>query len=136
MHRGCLRNALGNVVQFFLQNIVHLPTDRLRLSGETCVSLPFQKRLGPHPPASQPASQRPRPDVLLHETVVSWLRTFLRKRPYKPPGNMVAQREDFVAALEDFVAHANEKHKVASLCESFPARLERLVKKKGERLGH
>ena len=48
---------------------------------------------------------------------------------------MVAQRKDFVAALKDFAAHANEEYEVANLCESFPARLQKVVKKKGERLG-
>ena len=77
------------------------------------------------------------PDVLLHETVVAWLRQFLRKRPYKRPGSMVvAQRKDFLATLKKFVDHANENYEVASLCESFPERLEELVAANGDRLGH
>jgi len=49
---------------------------------------------------------------------------------------MVAQRKAFVGALEDFVAHvANEEYEVGDLCEAFPARLAKLVKEKGERLG-
>ena len=48
---------------------------------------------------------------------------------------MVAQRKAFVGALEDFVAHANEEYEVGDLCEAFPARLAKLVKGKGERLG-
>ena len=72
--------------------------------------------------------------MLLHETVAAWLRKFLRKRPYKQPGNMVAQRKDFVAALEDFAAHANEEYEVANLCEAYPARLAKVVAQKGDRL--
>ena len=92
---------------------------------------------GFRPFAGVDASSQPPdvPDVLVHETVASWLRVFLRKRPFKKPGSMVAQRKDFVATLADFVAEANEKNDVASLCESFPARLQKLVKKKGDRLG-
>ncbi len=37
--------------------------------------------------------------------------------------------------LADLVAEANEKRDVASFREPFPARLEKLVKKKGDRLG-
>ena len=37
--------------------------------------------------------------------------------------------------LADLVAEANEKNDVSSLCEPFPARLRKLVKKKGDRLG-
>ena len=90
---------------------------------------------GFRPCAGVDASSQPPDDVLLHETVAAWLRIFLRKRPFKKPGNMVAQRKDFVATLADFVAEANEKNDVSSLCESFPARLQKLVKKKGDRLG-
>ena len=41
----------------------------------------------------------------------------------------------FVAALEEFVAHANDEYEVGDLCEAFPARLAKLVEEKGERLG-
>ena len=74
------------------------------------------------------------PDVLVHETVVAWLRTYLRKHPCKQPGSSVAAREKFVELANDFVKHANKNLEVEALCMPMPKRLQELMENKGERL--
>ena len=76
------------------------------------------------------------PDVLVHETVVAWFRNYLRKHPWKLPGNPTAARAKFAEVAKDFVKHANKNYEVEALCESMPKRLQDLVDKKGERLKH
>ena len=76
------------------------------------------------------------PDVLVHETVVAWLRNHLPKHPWKQPGSATGAREKFEELVNDFVKHANKHLEVDALCKAMPERLQELVKKKGERLKH
>ena len=76
------------------------------------------------------------PDVLVRETVVAWLRNYLRKHPWKQPGSATGAQEKFEELVNDFVKHANKDLEVDALCRAMPERLQELVKKKGERLKH
>ena len=76
------------------------------------------------------------PDVLVHETVVAWFRSYLRKHPWKQPGSPTGAQEKFEELAKDFVKRANKNFEAEALCKAMPKRLQELVKSKGERLQH
>ena len=75
-------------------------------------------------------------DVLLHETVAAWVRLYMKKYPFSRSGSLDAQETRLRGLLVECAEHINENYKVDELCRSFPARLEELVAKGGERLKH
>ena len=82
---------------------------------------------GPH------AQPRDIPDVLLHETAISWLRRGEeRTRPKKP---WEETPKDFAVRLHKVVKSVNENYNVRELALEFPDRLHALVHKtRGDRL--
>ena len=94
------------------------------------------KGAGFRPFAGSDASGQPpdEPDVLLHETVAAWARSYIKKFPFSKSGSLDAQEARLRSLLSDCAEHINENYKVDKLCRSFPDRLERLVAKKGDRL--
>ena len=73
--------------------------------------------------------------MLLHETVVAWVRKYFRKHPYRNPHKTKAQNyQAFLQCLRDAEAHINRTYDVAGLCASFPARIDDLIKARGDRL--
>jgi hypothetical protein len=73
------------------------------------------------------------PDMLIHETAVSWVRKHLRQHPVKFTNDMSTNRDQVVAALKDAVDYANTYHAVDDLCMAFPRRLKKLDETEGER---
>ena len=75
------------------------------------------------------------PDLLLHETVVAWIRKYLKKHPVKLYPDQHINREILSVALADAAAHINQHYDVEKLGMSFPRRLHELVHaKQGGRL--
>ena len=75
------------------------------------------------------------PDVLLHETVVAWIRKYLKQHPLKLCPDKSTNRERLVSTLAAAADHINQFYEVDQLCMSFPRRLAELVHEKhGERL--
>ncbi len=71
-------------------------------------------------------------ELMLHETVVSWLRVRLEqslpKRPWEETPNAFAGR------LRRCCAEINSELGVDGLCRAFPKRIQKLIEKKGGRL--
>ena len=87
-------------------------------------------RVGPH---RQPPDVA---DVLLHETANAWLiqrldkTAALLKKPWlETPGELAKRTATCVKDI-------NQTCDVDGLCRGFPARLEDLKERKGDRLGH
>jgi len=74
------------------------------------------------------------PDVLLHETVVSWVRAYFRKRPFKWVPKVEENCKLFRKMMKQCEQHINKSYDVAGLCRSFPRRIEALVASGGDRL--
>ena len=74
------------------------------------------------------------PDVLLHETVVAWVRAFFKKHPFKIVPNVRDNQKLFAKLLKQCEAHINAHYDVAALCKSFPRRIAELIAAKGDRL--
>ena len=75
------------------------------------------------------------PDLLLHETAVSWLRNVLRRtKPECPPWkeSLVQWSRRMLQA----VAETNLMHDVESLCNQFPSRVDDCLAADGERIPH
>ena len=73
------------------------------------------------------------PDLLLHETAVSWFRLRMRKeRPEVLPWNET--QEQWAKRARKAIAYINQEYDVAGLCREFPQRLEDVVDGEGERL--
>ena len=76
------------------------------------------------------------PDVLLHETVASWVRTYFKQHPLQAVEGSAQNRAAFAGALAACEKHINAHYNVDELCRGFPRLLQELVDKKGERLPH
>ena len=76
------------------------------------------------------------PDVLLHETAVSWIRKYLKQHPVKLVQSVEENTRRVTAVLGDACEHINTYYEVDNLCHSLPDRLKALVDKQGERLKH
>ena len=73
------------------------------------------------------------PDLLLHETAVSWFRKGMKKeRPEVLP--WLETQTQWTKRARKVVAHINNTHDVAGLCREFPQRLQSVVDGEGERL--
>jgi hypothetical protein len=86
--------------------------------------------------AGEDASKQPADmaDFWPHETGVSWLRNYMKKRPLKKGVGIEQMEKDFKVLLQAAADHANAEHEVADLHKAFPTRVLQLVKRKGERL--
>ena len=76
------------------------------------------------------------PDVLLHETVVAWVRAFFKKHPFKTVTNVRENQKVFAKLLKQCEAHINANYEVSALCKAFPKRIAKLVASRGDRLMH
>ena len=93
---------------------------------------------GFHPFAGVDGSWQPAdlPDVLPHETVAGWCRTFFSKHPFRRTTSLEENERRFLATLAACEEHINANYAVADLCRSLPARLRELVSLEGGRLRH
>ena len=91
---------------------------------------------GFHPFAGEEAKWQPPdiPDVLLHETVVAWVRTFFKKHPFKTVSNVRDNQKRFTKLLKQCEAHINANYEVSALCKTFPRRIAELIAARGDRL--
>ena len=71
-------------------------------------------------------------ELMLHETAVSWIRVRLARTV--PARAWEETREAFAARLKRVGEEINGTLDVEGLCREFPARIEALVAKKGDRL--
>ena len=81
------------------------------------------------------AAQSPdMPDLLLHETAVSWFR--LRMSKERPEGLPWHETQaQWSARARRVCQFVNSNYDVPSLCNEFPTRLKRTLECDGERLG-
>ena len=88
------------------------------------------------PFAGDEAKQQPPdiPDVLLHETVVSWVRAYFKRYPFQWVPKVEMNYKLFRKRLKECEAYINTNHDVAGLCRSFPKRIDALIAAKGDRL--
>ena len=86
--------------------------------------------------AGDDASEQPPdiPDLLLHETVVAWIRNFLRKHPFLRSGTLDVQEGRLRSLLQKCEDHINSNYDVDGLCHRFSTRLQQMINKDGERL--
>ena len=73
------------------------------------------------------------PDVLLHETAISWVK--LREGRTKPARPWEETREAFKVRMRGIAQEVNAHCDVEGLCQGFVKRLEEVVELKGGRLG-
>ena len=71
-------------------------------------------------------------DVLLHETVVAWIRLRLAESTPKRP--WLETREQYAMRLRRVVAGINNTHNVCGLCRKLPFRIGELMRRQGDRL--
>ena len=71
-------------------------------------------------------------EVMLHETAVSWIR--LRLARSVPAKAWEETREQYTARLKSICREINETLDVEGLCRALPARIAKLVERKGDRL--
>ena len=76
------------------------------------------------------------PDVLLHETVVPWVRGYFKQLPFKWTPKVDDNLKLFVRRLKECERHINANYDVAGLCRKFPSRLNELIVANGDRLKH
>lgn len=97
--------------------------------AEACEANGFETWAGDHATWQPPDI----PDMLLHETAISWVRKYLRYNPVKFTNDKVTNWELVVESLKDAARYANTYHEARDLCMHFPTRLKTLVEKEGER---
>ena len=73
-------------------------------------------------------------DVLLHETVASWVRAYFRKMPFGWKPKVEDNVKLFKKRLRKCEAHINKNYNVDGLCKAFPRRIEALIAAGGDRL--
>ena len=73
-------------------------------------------------------------DFFLHETVVSWVRKWFKKHPFKAVEDVGTNYALFLERLGECERHINENYAVESLCKDAVVRLEKLRDKKGARM--
>ena len=76
------------------------------------------------------------PDVLLHETVVAWIRKRLKVVPFSREGGLDAQEMRLRHLFKECAEHINANFQVEELFRDFPKRLRELKDSRGERLKH
>ena len=74
------------------------------------------------------------PDVLLHETAISWVKERIAKSnaAVREPWNETPQQ--FAARLQQVIKDVNKSCNLDGLCREFPARLQELKRRGGDRL--
>jgi hypothetical protein len=60
----------------------------------------------------------------------------MKKQPLQKGRGLDQLQKDLVRALGDCVKHINHNYEVDNLCRAFPHRIDELIARKGERLGH
>ena len=71
-------------------------------------------------------------EVMLHETAIAWLRHRLKvSLPARP---WLETRAEFAARLKEQAQYVNENYNVEGLCKGFPARIEAVFARNGDRL--
>ena len=137
---------LGTVLRKMLGPDARLPrvvfTDRgpgLYHSSTGYIVPEYKKALkdnGFRPFAGDDASWQPPdvPDLLMHDTAVSWTRKFAKKNPLPKNTDLNTQEESLCRLLNDCQKHINKNYDVASLCRSLPGRLAELQMNQGDRL--
>ena len=107
-------------------------------SGNICPDyLSALNTYGFRPWAGEQASWQPPdvPDVLLHETVVAWIRKYLKQHPLKLVPDKETNKENLTRLLTDAATYINTCYEVDNLSMSFPKRISELVNvSKGGRL--
>ena len=90
------------------------------------------------PYAGADASWQPAdiPDVLLHETVVGWVRAFIKRNPLERSESIERNVTNLKLTMEACRGHIQSKYDVDGLCRSFRGRLKELVQARGGRLTH
>ena len=73
------------------------------------------------------------PDVLLHETAISWVK--LRESKTKPQRPWEESREAFTVRMRGIAQEVNKHCDVEGLCKGFVKRLKQVVELKGGRTG-
>ena len=93
---------------------------------------------GFRPFAGSDASGQPPdvPDVLLHETVVGWTRSYLKKHPAKRSTDLAANVAGWREAMAECRRHLEAERDIDDPCRSFPGRLRAPIASRGERLKH
>ena len=99
----------------------------------------YQKALqdgGFRPFAGADASWQPAdiPNVLLHETVVGWVRAYVKRNPLERTENLERNVTNLKITMEACRRHIQSEYDVEGLCTSFRGRLAKLVAAKGGRL--
>ena len=97
--------------------------------AEACEKHGFKTWAGDHAKWQPPDI----PDMLLHETAVSWIRKYLKFNPVKFTEDKQANKQRVIDALQDAARYANTYYEVGDLCMAFPERLKVLDAKEGER---
>ena len=72
-------------------------------------------------------------DMLVHETVVSWIRFCERRSSQKEPWEETEQQ--FEARLRRIAQKINAEDDREGLCRKFPERIDKLVVAEGEKIG-
>ena len=81
--------------------------------------------------SAQPGSL---PDVLLHETSVSWVRYRLERTLPRSP--WLESTEDFSIRLKEIAEDINKNLNVEGLCRKFPLRVQEVIDREGDRLSN
>ena len=76
------------------------------------------------------------PEVLLHETVAGWIRTYFKKHPCRLSQDVASNELAMKAIMRDCVSHIRAEYDLAGLCGGFRRRLQDLVDAKGDSLSH
>ena len=75
-------------------------------------------------------------DVLLHETVAGWVKSYLHKVHFNRNDGPDKCQERFEQTMKECAKYINKEYDVEGLCRSFPDRIKKLVAGGGERLKH
>ena len=88
--------------------------------------------------AGEDASGQPAdiPDVLVHETVAGWIRTYFKKHPCKRSLDLASNELAMKAMMRACVRHIRAEYDLKSLCGGFRKRLQEVVDAEGDRLSH
>ena len=71
-------------------------------------------------------------ELMLHETIMAWVRVRLSRTV--PPNPCGESYSDYVSRLKRVAAYINEHHKVGDVCHRLPARVQKLIDAKGDRI--
>ena len=75
------------------------------------------------------------PDLLPHETAISWFRNLLRKeKPVRLPWEET--KDEWITRTAAVLKRANRDYDVEALCKAFPKRLQECLDAGGGRTSH